>query len=262
MALRAYAISNRSIALASVIMLLSSVNVAFNIYQMCKLDLGIPGPAGLGSMVSMAMSAGTLRLISITQQVCNILAEISLVAATWRHASIAKAASKEQLGTRLTMVLLRDGTLHFATIFVLLVATTVQDMVDMISGYYNDYEANLVYVLRIILLSHFYVNLREANCDDLAGSSIPSQPSDLRFASVVGPLAGSLPYGMNGSTSTDTDEEDLYDGLHDVQGADVEEETPATTRGSTIATADTPAAAFNVTRPTAPEASKGDHVVG
>ena len=65
--------------------------------------------------------------------------------------------------------------------------------------------------LQAILLSRFYLNLREANSCSLVdgGLSDTSQVSDIRFDRVVGPLAGSVVYVMDSGPEADDDAEDV-----------------------------------------------------
>ena len=74
--------------------------------------------------------------------------------------------------------------------------------------------------LQAILLSHFMLNLNEANGDsgpDESERCTVSHISDLRFTHVLGSLAGSLAWGLEGTTTESLCMED--DSEH-------EEETP------------------------------------
>ncbi|KZT63526.1 hypothetical protein DAEQUDRAFT_760428 [Daedalea quercina L-15889] len=246
MALRAYAIGNRRILLALAIFVLSSVDPAFDIYQDttlfvaaapqpidCVISENISGKDNSISAEHCYLTSNQLGLtpaascaqfsVTIIGQICNILAEALLVSVTWRHASTVKLGNDVQLRTPLTTALIRDGTVYFVTIFVLLLLDAVLNCIN--AAYYAGLD-NIIYSVQAILLTHFYLNLHEASNWRLGDSSNTSQMSDLRFTRVVGQLAGSLPYGPNRSAQgTDEDDLDLNGELENRNGTHADELT-------------------------------------
>jgi len=181
LALRAYAISDRSRVLALVIFLLSLVLVAAEIYETCTL-LTIIVPDPVGCVLSSDGTSYTQLLVA--GQVSTIVAEVLLVAATWRHVYTVKIAKEAHIDTPITTVLLRDGTVYFIMILALLVVSTTLAAIESIV---DEFVLPITYVLQALLLSHFYLNLHAASSVDVPSDA--SQISDLRFTRVVGSLA-------------------------------------------------------------------------
>ncbi|KAH9921331.1 uncharacterized protein B0H18DRAFT_1021675 [Fomitopsis serialis] len=190
-ALRAYAISNRSISLTCAIFSASLVLFVGDIYEISTIVL-VVAPEPVGCVLS---SDGTsYRPLIIAGEAANIVAEFLLVAATWRHAHMIKFAKDAHVEAPITTILLRDGTVYFVTILALLIITMTLAATNSVA---NGFVSPLTDALQVILISHFYLNLREANSMDMDSGA--SQISDVRFTRVVGSLAGSLPYGMHSS---------------------------------------------------------------
>ncbi|KZT63093.1 hypothetical protein DAEQUDRAFT_238405 [Daedalea quercina L-15889] len=112
-ALRAYAIGNRSLLLASVMMAFTLLNVITSIYQISGLyAVSVPQP--VGCVLTSDRSAEANRMVVIIGQLTSLIPEILLVATTWRHAYRVKVADSAGINTPLTTILLRDGTVYFA----------------------------------------------------------------------------------------------------------------------------------------------------
>ncbi|KZT63912.1 hypothetical protein DAEQUDRAFT_815361 [Daedalea quercina L-15889] len=129
MALRAYAISGRSTPLASVVFFFAVLPAALDIYSIC-MTTTIPAPMPIGCVVTNA-SERVARTTGITEQASALVAEVLFAVAIWRHASMVKAAGIAQMNTPLTVVLLRDGTLYFVTILVLLITDIALVILDV-----------------------------------------------------------------------------------------------------------------------------------
>lgn len=223
MALRAYAISNRSLPLAFAIFLSSLVIAALNIYQVCAVSaVAVPPP--IGCVVSPDIKTSIRRPLLATGQASTVIPEVFLLVATWRHACVAKIANAAQIDTPLTTLFLRDGTVYFVIIFILrlvdalLVATTTA---------MDPFFSPITYALQAILLSRFYLNLHEANSFQATTPSSPSQMSSLRFMRVVGALAGSVAYDSESPAAEGTDvrscsDPDTDEGSVEAQEPDVE----------------------------------------
>ncbi|KZT67498.1 hypothetical protein DAEQUDRAFT_386976 [Daedalea quercina L-15889] len=122
MALRAHTINNGSMWLAAVIFLLSLVNAAFIIYQICTLDpVTVPPP--IGCVMLSNVSARALQTMVIVEQACTLL-----VVSIWRHASRVNIINHVRVDTstplETTTILLRDGIMYSVTILALLIANT------------------------------------------------------------------------------------------------------------------------------------------
>ncbi|KZT63413.1 hypothetical protein DAEQUDRAFT_733845 [Daedalea quercina L-15889] len=219
MALRAYAISNRSILLASTIFLLSLVDVGIDIYEACILFANnLPQP--VGCELGENMTSRVYRIVTILEQMSNILPEALLVLATWRHAYASfRLANDAHVHTPLTTTLLRDGTLYFAAISIVLIANAALENIDTA---YSSTMSDITYSLQAILLSRFYLNLREAHSTLIVGgTSNTLHMSDIQFTRIVGRLAGSISYDTDEYTADDT----LEDSFDQEEQQDKEEDT-------------------------------------
>ncbi|KAH9921328.1 uncharacterized protein B0H18DRAFT_566662 [Fomitopsis serialis] len=120
-ALRAYAISNHSVLVASAGFLLSLVLVTAEIHEIPTI-VGATVPDPIGCVLS---SDSTIwKPLLVAGQACTVVAEALLVIATWRHIYTAKSANDARIDTPITSVLLRDGTLYFIAILAALILDT------------------------------------------------------------------------------------------------------------------------------------------
>ncbi|KZT63917.1 hypothetical protein DAEQUDRAFT_760246 [Daedalea quercina L-15889] len=160
---------------------------------------------------------------TIAEQVSALVAEVLFAAMIWRHASMVKAAGSAQTDTSLTVILLRDGTLYFVTILALLIADTALLIPKV---YIGGFLSDLFYPFQVVVLSRFFLKLREANKFPGNGGSSggPTQMSSLRFERVVGSLAGSIPYNTDGSLAEDIvdEDDDVNDGIEDEHVSEVQ----------------------------------------
>ncbi|EPT05866.1 hypothetical protein FOMPIDRAFT_1044348 [Fomitopsis schrenkii] len=124
-----------------------------------------------------------------------------------------------------TMIFLRDGTTYFVVLVILLVLNAT---LSTISNGYDAYLSPMVYALQAVLLSHFILNLHEASGNSGPGGSLASERSttshisDLRFTRVIGSLAGSLAWGLEGSAGEELCEEEDYE-LEQLQRQEAQE---------------------------------------
>ncbi|KAH9927009.1 uncharacterized protein B0H18DRAFT_306506 [Fomitopsis serialis] len=215
MALRAYAISNRSLPLTFAISLSSLVIPALDVYQICTAIAPVV-PSPVDCMVFSAIKTKIERPLFASGEASTMIPEVWLLVATWRHVYMVKTANEAQLevDTPLTTLNLRDGTVYFVIFFVLQLVNTLLLVTTTSTSPFSVPIAN---ALQTILLSRFYLNLHEANSPQAMLSSGTSQLSDLSFVQVVGSLAGTIAYntgspaaeGMDSRSSSDpdTDEE-------------------------------------------------------
>ncbi|KAH9929396.1 uncharacterized protein B0H18DRAFT_1117435 [Fomitopsis serialis] len=101
----------------------------------------------------------------------------------------------------LTTLLLRDGTIYFSVLLALNVAGAVLYTTDI----FRDFSL-IFHTISTILLSRFFLNLRDA----VLVPSMPSHPSqicsDLEFSGVLGNIGGSLAFN-----EAETDDEAMED---------------------------------------------------
>ncbi|TFY60588.1 hypothetical protein EVJ58_g5050 [Rhodofomes roseus] len=119
-ALRAFAISNRSVPLAFAIFLLSVVISAMDVYEIFTV-VPVPLPDPVGCMLFPSKKDLSHRQLLIASQTSAIVAEVLLVVATWRQVYRAKFAEDPHFKTPVTTVFLRYGIVYFITLLVLLV---------------------------------------------------------------------------------------------------------------------------------------------
>ncbi|KZT70213.1 hypothetical protein DAEQUDRAFT_228864 [Daedalea quercina L-15889] len=198
MTLRAYAISNRSVPLASVMVIFFLAPVAADIYDI-RSQYTITAPQPISCIISSVENPTVDRALAIVEQTATLIPDILLVAATWRHAYTVKFARVAQISTPLTRIIIRDGVTYFIIVLPLLVINTA---LNATTSYVNGMLSPIVYSLQAVLLSRFFLSLNEANAYAVELSSTASQMSDLWFSRVVGSLAGSLAYDYDRSSES------------------------------------------------------------
>ncbi|CAL1699077.1 unnamed protein product [Somion occarium] len=126
------------------------------------------------------------RLATITR-CAAVAADLITLAITLRKTlNLRKVGSDAGVGTRLVSLLLRDGTLYFATILLL---NTLDIILLHTTGF--GAVADVITTLSIILISRSMLNLREIYPED--GHTSAAQFSTIRFASsVIGTLGAPL----------------------------------------------------------------------
>ncbi|KAH9934922.1 uncharacterized protein B0H18DRAFT_978970 [Fomitopsis serialis] len=125
-ALRAYAISNRSVPLAVAICLFSLVEAAIDVYEICSLtEVSVPQP--VGCEITSGGNPAIDRSLYPAGQASTVIPEVLLLAATWRYVYTAKLANDVQTDIPLAKLFLRDGTMYFVAIFLLMTINIVLD---------------------------------------------------------------------------------------------------------------------------------------
>ncbi|KAH9836759.1 uncharacterized protein C8Q71DRAFT_723846 [Rhodofomes roseus] len=230
-ALRAFAISNRSVPLAFAIFLLSVVISAMDVYEIFTVvPVPLPDPVGCMLFVS-GSSYSTLRLatVLIASQTSAIVAEVLLVVATWRQVYRAKFAEDPHFKTPVTTVFLRYGIVYFITLLVLLVVNMALSETIISNGIVSP----ILTALQMSLLSHFYLSLHEAILVEIPSGA--SEISDLIFTRMVGSLAGSLLYGTRSRLDHGVDVEDVISSskkeAEDGRAMDIEQSAVLATGG-------------------------------
>ncbi|KAH9837719.1 uncharacterized protein C8Q71DRAFT_558152 [Rhodofomes roseus] len=213
-ALRAYAISRRSMFLAVAVFAFSLMASAADIYAVsAAYEVTVAYPVGC----VLVTDVNTIyKALTIIGQASILTSELLLVLATWRHTHTSKLREGMYANISLTIVIIRDGTIYFVTILILLVVDMALNFINAVT---NGYVAPIIRALQVVLLSRFYINLHEANSMDQP--SAESQMSDLRFTRVVGSLARSFSYGTN---SLEPPEEDVDESVEVLAATDGSEE--------------------------------------
>ncbi|KAH9916647.1 uncharacterized protein B0H18DRAFT_1124132 [Fomitopsis serialis] len=216
-ALRVYAINGLRLPLPSIIMLLSLVPVAINIYNATSLvRMSLPPTDECVYFSNTPVNTQETRepLRVIVTRASSTVADALVLFATWRiNGGTKKLARQMNINISLTSLLLRDGTIYFCTLLVanIIVLTSY---IQSISFSDDSEVAVLVLVLTTILLSRLFLNLREValGSETVTLETQDTERSDLRFSRYIGPLGNSLDDGLtfaaDGSDSYTFDHDD------------------------------------------------------
>ncbi|KAH9842978.1 uncharacterized protein C8Q71DRAFT_735415 [Rhodofomes roseus] len=154
-----------------------------------------PAPPPVDCILLSAMQPDVQHGLKISGLVCAAVAEVLVLAATWRATYRARRASdSSSTKTSVSAMLLRDGTVYFGVILLLLIANAVLELVA------TDVSiTSLTYVLQTVCITHLYINLRHA----ASSNTLPGEDSQIHvsFSRVLGTLDGSLVFGSDGYAS-------------------------------------------------------------
>ncbi|KAI0942142.1 hypothetical protein AcV7_002659 [Taiwanofungus camphoratus] len=181
-AVRVYAISNRDWRFSCIVFVLGLIPVATNIYQYSQSKL----------VASQGICSAIFTIITIVTRVFAIAVDTFAVCVTL-HATygVKRLAVKAKANVSIVTLLLRDGTIYFSV----LLALNVTQMVLFATTSFGDFGL-LIDVLTSILLSRFFLNLRQVYLSRGDNDIQLSQMSDLRFASkIVGNMGAPLNHG-------------------------------------------------------------------
>ncbi|KAH9841409.1 uncharacterized protein C8Q71DRAFT_736785 [Rhodofomes roseus] len=167
-----------------------------------------PIDVGLLSRCVCTHPADYARAVQVATRACNALADVLVLITTWRVTyRVAKLSRSMSVEPSLSKLILRDGSVYFAVLFVLNVLNTTLWVVDI-------YKNVTVFsnVLSVILLSHLFINLRTTALNhDSSLSGQSSVMSDVRFSGVLGGM-GSAVAGSFALSSEHQDGEDYEEG--------------------------------------------------
>ncbi|KAH9834552.1 uncharacterized protein C8Q71DRAFT_769577 [Rhodofomes roseus] len=199
-ALRVYAINGRNYIMPSIILTLFIVGLVGNVYY-C-VNLSSTTPQAEADCVVVLGNPHMMNNFDILLHICNVTAEALVLFATWRKTYSILIWSRTFYVDRdapLTWLLLRDGTMYFSVLLALNIVTSVLWVTDVLPN-----ATLFFHTLSTILLSHFFMNLREA------ASPLPSYPSsDLYFGrSVLGNIGNTLSYKPEDEVTGHSDDED------------------------------------------------------
>ncbi|KZT68566.1 hypothetical protein DAEQUDRAFT_727680 [Daedalea quercina L-15889] len=160
------------------------------------------------------------HIVEIVLRVCNVLAETLTIGATWRVTyNTLKLARYVDVSVPLSVVILRDGSMYFSVLLLLNVAAAALWTTEA----YQDISV-FFHTSSTIILSHFFLNLRDAS-SVVVSLSLPSS-SGQSPSRMFGSLGGSLRLSANDEVGTENDDsldeseyesEEVGDGMeHDV----------------------------------------------
>jgi len=210
-AVRIWAIWGRHWLPFVIVLFICLMSPAINLALYTHLHIvSAPGPqpwGGCGSFLS--VSIDTLTRLSITARASAITADLIILAATWiKTWSIHRVTKSTNIGTgqstaSLSGLLLRDGTVYFATLLclnitALVLDTTPQVLVNPVSLVRDSFTA--------ILLCRLILNLRSFNADKTSLATINAgQLTSVRFANaILDNIGASISLGEYGD-STDSE---------------------------------------------------------
>ncbi|EPT02053.1 hypothetical protein FOMPIDRAFT_114781 [Fomitopsis schrenkii] len=228
--LRAYAISGRSMTLL--------IAQASTLYEnSTEPGIGCVIAVGIDTKINRYNSRVNPSGVIVTGGLCNLVSEALLIAATWHRcapltvkASGGRFGTESQFKSKLSVVIFRAGAVYFVVIPALSVVTTALSFIEV--AYYSSlvdgiatacvcinlgskkFGHDTLHSLQVNLLSHFFMNLRDANTDATGGTLHASQMTDPRFNRVVGNLAGSISYDADSEADED-----------DAEGTDMENDS-------------------------------------
>ncbi|KAH9850483.1 hypothetical protein C2E23DRAFT_887374 [Lenzites betulinus] len=231
--LRVYALSGRDWRIAAVVCFIMLGPIIANVYDLPQeKPVNLPPPYNCEVANSVATATDTKRkypssvynVVVIASRVSLIVGDAIVLAVTWwKTYRIKKAADAAQMRTSIVDLILRDGTIYFATMLLLNVLHIVINFVETVS-----FMGDIANTLTSILISRFIMNLRDIDGKDTGQNSawtgaaseigtwraVPGQgghqqSSDARgtimFAShVAESMGGDLVHSMRISTDSDS----------------------------------------------------------
>ncbi|KAH8105324.1 hypothetical protein BXZ70DRAFT_1004834 [Cristinia sonorae] len=201
--LRAYAVGGKQWKVASLVLILGLVPAATNIYYFIHTTVLVVPPPILGcaeisnmdnsvemkyvrfsSFYTAEMSTHRFpRRFVIGTRVCMVAADALVLLMTWFSTrDIRKAAARAHYRAGLSMLLLRDGTLYFAT---LLIFNALHIILSITISFQE--LAEFVDVLGAILISRFLLNLRQVcvlNSHPVSRHGLNSALTSSRFSNI------------------------------------------------------------------------------
>jgi len=154
--------------------------------------------------------------VQVATRACNALADALVLLVTWRVTyKVVKLDRSLQGNSSLASLFLRDGSLYFGVLLILNILNASLWVVDV-------YQNLTVFsdVFSVILVSHFFLNLRKTALNPETGVvGQSSEMSDLRFSGALGDL-GSVVAGSPGpyGEENEDEEEEWADGENEASG--------------------------------------------
>ncbi|KAI9068729.1 hypothetical protein FKP32DRAFT_1671971 [Trametes sanguinea] len=153
--LRVYAVSGRDLRIAALVCLLMVGPIAANTYNI-PLQKPDNMPPPFNCEVDNAVTLATHNKLT------SIAGDAIVLGVTWwKTYRLKKAADAARVKTSIVDLLLRDGTIYFATMLVLNVLHILINFVEQVS-----FMGDIADVLTSILVSRFIMNLRDLDAKD------------------------------------------------------------------------------------------------
>ncbi|OSD02256.1 hypothetical protein PYCCODRAFT_1425384 [Trametes coccinea BRFM310] len=158
--LRVYALSGRDLRVAALVCLLMVGPIAANAYNI-PLQKPDNMPPPFNCEVDNAVTLATHNKLT------SIAGDAIVIGVTWwKTYRLKKAADAARIKTSIVNLLLRDGTIYFATMLVLNVLHILINFVEQVS-----FMGDIADVLTSILVSRFIMNLRDLDAKDIGQAS-------------------------------------------------------------------------------------------
>ncbi|TFY64994.1 hypothetical protein EVJ58_g2257 [Rhodofomes roseus] len=132
-ALRAFAISGRSVTLASAILLWSLPVVATEVYELV-LSVPVDVQWPIGCVISFTGNQKLESPLFIAGQATAIVPEVLMIAVIWHHAfrvTTADGVRQARFNPPFTTILIRDGSVYFVASFVIIVLNVASSAITV-----------------------------------------------------------------------------------------------------------------------------------
>ncbi|KZT70212.1 hypothetical protein DAEQUDRAFT_810928 [Daedalea quercina L-15889] len=204
-ALRVYAINGRTLVSPAAISLLFLAYTLYDFYNASHL-FKLEAPPPVGCLILTTMRPEVEHGLHISSLVCAAVAEVLVLVATWRATYRARrAADSSSMRTSVSGMLLRDGTIYFGVILILLVLNAIFELtIPDIS------ITSLTYVLQTVCISRLYLNLRHAATTSDILLTSPSRLHNIYFSRFVGSLDGSLVFESDSHLDEDAEAHSIF----------------------------------------------------
>ncbi|RDX50370.1 hypothetical protein OH76DRAFT_1402842 [Lentinus brumalis] len=186
--------------------------VAFGV-NMAQFGLGLFGTNDpiFGCMPEIPITAEVAKKLTILARTCLITADICLIIITWVGIPKFAGIRETMRVSSLSSILMRDGLIYFAVLFVLNSLHLALTMISFVRAYSpTSYITIFTEPITAVLISRFLLDLQAANrktvimdSEDPLYISTVSFADTLSFARVVGSLGESMVAGEAGRRSDD-----------------------------------------------------------
>jgi len=218
-ALRVYSINPPDVLAPVVVFALSLARPAYTIFAGATSG-AIAEPPPLGCAVG-SFSHIIEPFYAASVAASTVADAIVLIVTLRQTYHTVRLARRENITTRLTGLVLRDGTIYFGLLAIIGSLNVVFYTTKVFSGF--DYFVN---AFTSIILSRFFLNLREAGLVTIDGSSNlgTRSQSDMHFSRGVGTLGGTLSFVGDDSGEDDWDAKPGDDNERPAEFADEDRE--------------------------------------
>jgi len=210
--LRAWAIcgSGRSSTILVFLVFLSSMfPVCANIYNFSRPAIFYVDESGLCNSASKVPPPGPIGLFPIFTRSMAVTSDLLLLIITWMKTADIVRVQAKSFRPKLTMLLVRDGTLYFTALFLLNLVTVIQ---DVLVRYSSNSSTDFILVneaVAAVLIARFILDLRSFDQSD---KTYHMSMSTMQFSSsfagnIASPLAAAESTWMTGPIGDLEDDE-------------------------------------------------------